>query len=64
MTNQYYQTIKSLEEQGVSREYINGWACGFLGNPIREEQRLNEPYQAGYDDGSDKNTDNAANWKQ
>jgi hypothetical protein len=58
----YYETIDRLEKQGVDREYIQGWAGGFLGNPLREEQRLTEAYEAGYADGSEKNTDNAASY--
>ena len=38
----YYDTITAMEKKGVDKEYINGWACGFLHNPKREEQRLNE----------------------
>ena len=63
MTNPYYKTIAALEKQGVARDYILGWASGFLGSPKREEQRLTEPYQAGYADGFNKHTKNAVNWK-
>ena len=59
MNTEYYETIDSLEKQGVDPEYIQGWAGGFLGNPLREEQRLTDAYEAGYGDGSDRNTDNA-----
>ena len=62
MNSTYYETIDKLEKQGVDREYIQGWAGGFLGNPLREVQRLTEAYEAGYADGSEKNTDNAANY--
>ena len=55
----YYETIKKLEEMNVDREYIQGWAGGYLGNPKREEQRVNEAYDAGYEDGESKATDNA-----
>ncbi len=63
MTNQYYETISGLEKQGISPDYILGWASGFLGNPKLEEQRVTEPYEAGYGDGVNKNTENATNWK-
>ena len=63
MTNVYYQTITELEKQSVSRDYIIGWASGFLGNPKVEEQRLTEPYEAGYNDGRENSTANAKNWK-
>ena len=58
----YYETIDSLEKQGVDREYIQGWAGGFLSNPMREEQRLTQAYEAGYADGSGKHTDNATSY--
>lgn len=63
MTSAYYQTITELERKNVSRDYIVGWASGFLGNPKVEEQRLTEAYEAGYADGQEQCTDNADNWK-
>lgn len=48
----YYETVDKLEKMGVDREYIQGWIGGYLGNPKREEQRLTEAYEAGYEDGS------------
>jgi hypothetical protein len=62
MDQLYYQTIDKMEKKGVSREYINGWACGFLHNPKREEQRVTEAYEAGYDDGQERKTDAADAW--
>ena len=53
----YYDTITAMEKKGVDKEYINGWACGFLHNPKREEQRLNDAYTTGYDDGHAGKTD-------
>lgn len=63
MTNPYYDTIAALEKQGIARDYITGWASGYLGSPKREEQRLTEPYEAGYADGVNKDTANAGRWK-
>ena len=63
MASEYYNTITSLEEQSISKEYILGWASGYLGNPKIEEQRITECWEAGYEDGQQKNTDQAANWK-
>ena len=63
MKKQYYETIADLQKQGVAPDYVIGWASGFLGNPKVEEQRITEPYKAGYDDGVNKNIVNAANWK-
>jgi hypothetical protein len=57
MSNVYYETIDKMEKSGVDAEYINGWACGFLHNPKREEQRVTPMYEAGYKDGASKKTD-------
>ena len=62
MDNIYYETIDRMEKQRVDPEYINGWACGFLHNPKREEQRINEMYAAGYADGKDRKTDGYSSW--
>ena len=62
MPNPYYETISKLEEDNISRQYILGWASGYLGNPKIEEQRMTEGWEAGYDDGQAKTTDNAVNW--
>lgn len=62
MNKTYYQTIDAMEKKGVSPEYINGWACGFLHNPKREEQRITDAYSAGYDDGFASKTDNFTAW--
>lgn len=62
MSNPYYQAIDKMEKQGVDAEYINGWACGYLHNPKREEQRVTPAYDAGYQDGWDKKGDNFKSW--
>ena len=46
----------------VNPEYVLGWQGGFLGHPKREEQRLTEAYEAGYEDGGEKSTENFASW--
>ncbi len=63
MPNNYYKTIAALEKKGIARDYILGWASGFLGTPKLEEQRVTKPYEAGYGDGKKKTTANAKNWK-
>jgi len=63
MNEYYYKTITGLEQDKVSRQYITGWASGFLGNPEVEEQRLTDAWRAGYDDGKEKNTDHSSDWK-
>jgi hypothetical protein len=62
MNKTYYDTIGAMEKKGVNKEYINGWACGFLHNPKREEQRLNEAYDAGYNDGTASKVDGYNAW--
>ncbi len=62
MSNIYYEAIDKMEKKGVDPEYINGWACGFLHNPKREQQRLNEAYEAGYADGRNNNTGSSESW--
>ena len=42
MNQIYRDTLTAMEKKGVNAEYVNGWACGFLRNPKREEQRLNK----------------------
>ena len=64
MNTVYYETIDKLEKMGVSTDYVQGWAGGFLGNPEREEQRVTDAYSAGYEDGQNHTTDNAADWKE
>lgn len=59
MDPMYYDTITKLEKMGTDPEYINGWIGGFMHNPKREEQRVTETYEAGYNDGENKSTDNA-----
>lgn len=63
MDKQYYETVDKLEKMGVDREYIQGWIAGYLDNPKREEQRLNETYNAGYEDGQSKQMTNAEKFK-
>jgi len=62
MNQFYYDAVTKMEQLGVDDEYIQGWQCGFLKNPKREEQRLTEAYEAGYADGEEKTTENFGNW--
>lgn len=62
MNKAYHDTLSTFEKKGVNPEYINGWACGYLHNPKREEQRLNDAYNAGYKDGLDQKTDGFSAW--
>ena len=60
MDQAYYDTVTKMEKDGIDPEYMDGWMSGYLHNPLREEQRITDPYQAGYDDGLEKKTDNMA----
>ena len=62
MSNVYYETIDKMEKKHIDPEYINGWASGFLHNPKREEQRVNEAYDAGYTAGWEKQTSGFETW--
>jgi hypothetical protein len=59
---QYNVHVTAMEKAGVDPEYVQGWQGGFLVNPKREQQRSNEKYEAGYDDGVAHNTDNFKKW--
>ena len=62
MNQAYRDATTKMEEMKVNPEYILGWQGGFLGHPLREEQRLNAAYEAGYEDGSEQSTDNLGKW--
>ncbi len=62
MNQAYRDAITKMEEMQVDPEYVLGWQGGFLGHPKREEQRLTEAYEAGYEDGKAKSLDNFASW--
>ena len=62
MNTEYYDAVTKMEEMGVDAEYIQGWQGGYVHNPEREEQRVNEAYSAGYEDGKEHNTGNFGNW--
>lgn len=62
MNTPYYDAIDRMQKSRVNPEYINGWACGFLHNPKREEQRVNEAYEAGYAHGLAKNAADYDPW--
>ena len=62
MNQEYYNAVTKMEEAGVDPEYIVGWEGGYVLNPPREEQRVTEAYEAGYEDGKEKNTDNFSKW--
>ena len=42
MNREYYDSIDRMEKHNVSRDFVLGWAAGYLGNPQLEEQRRTE----------------------
>lgn len=62
MNSTYYQAIDKMEKAKVSKEYVVGWASGFLHNPKREEQRVTEAYEAGFNDGMEQKADGYKSW--
>ncbi|MDH3638200.1 MAG: hypothetical protein OES09_07015 [Gammaproteobacteria bacterium] len=63
MDKTYYDTVDRLEKAGVDRDYILGWIGGYMSSPKREEQRITEAYEAGYEDGLGKQTEKSENFK-
>ncbi len=62
MNMQYYNAVVEMEKAGVDPEFLQGWQGGYLLNPMREEQRVNEAYEAGYEAGRDKDMDAYKAW--
>ena len=62
MNQSYYDAVDKMGKMGVSGEYIQGWVGGYLQNPKREEQRVTEAYEAGYEDGENKDQSNFDSW--
>jgi len=62
MNQEYRDAVTRMERANVQEEYILGWQGGYLGHPLREEQRLSEAYEAGYEDGGAKSVENFPNW--
>ncbi len=62
MDQTYRDATTEMEKLGVNDEYIIGWQGGYLGHPEREEQLLNEAYDAGREDGQNKIVVNFKDW--
>ena len=62
MDKVYYDAVTEMEKMNVNREYALGWMGGYLQNPMREEQRVTEAYEAGHTDGSNHSKSNFAQW--
>ena len=64
MNETYRNAVVKMEEQDVQEEYILGWQGGYLGHPAREETRTSDAYNAGFEDGQEKNLANLSDWKK
>ena len=62
MNSIYYEAIDRMQKAGVDPEYISGWASGYLHNPRREQQHVNETYEAGYAHGFEKDSGRFEAW--
>ena len=62
MKQAYRDAITQMEGLSVNPEYVLGWQGGYLGHPKREEQRVTEAYEAGYEDGGSESTENFNQW--
>lgn len=62
MNMEYYNATVEMEKAGTDAEFVLGWQCGYLLNPEREEQRLTEAYEAGYEAGKEKDMEAYKNW--
>jgi antibiotic biosynthesis monooxygenase (ABM) superfamily enzyme len=51
-----------MEKAGTDPEYVLGWQCAYLHNPKREEQRLTDAYNAGYEDGGTQKMNGYTAW--
>jgi len=64
MNKEYFDFVTKLEDLGVTDDYLIGWQEGYLRSPKVEEQRVTDAYDAGYEDGENKVTDNAERFKK
>ena len=62
MNQQYYDATVKMEKAGVNAEFIEGWQSGYVKNPPREEQRLTEAYEAGYEMGKERELGDFSAW--
>ncbi len=58
----YHEACTTMEKMGVDPEYLLGWQNGYWLHPTREEQRVNDAYDAGYGDGKARNTGDFGKW--
>jgi len=58
----YHDATETMEKAGVNPEYVEGWQSGFIGQPMREEQRMTEAYEAGYNAGKEQDAGSYNDW--
>lgn len=58
----YYDAVDKMQKMKVDPEYIQGWIGGYMGNPKREEQRITDAYDAGYEDGEGSDISKIDRW--
>jgi len=59
----YYDAVDCMQKLKVDRDYLLGWVSGYMSNPKLEEQRVTDSYEAGYEDGKNKDTSNFGRWR-
>lgn len=62
MNQQYYDAVVAMEKAGTDPEFVQGWQNAYLVNPEREEQRITEAYEAGYEAGKERDTEAYKEW--
>lgn len=62
MNQQYYDAVVAMEKAGTDPEFVQGWQNAYLINSEREEQRVTEAYEAGYEAGKEKDTEAYKEW--
>ena len=58
----YYNAVDRMQKMQVESEYVHGWIGGYMGNPKREEQRISDAYEAGYEDGESSDVSKFEAW--
>jgi hypothetical protein len=57
MNREYYDATVKMEAANTQLEFVLGWQCGYLCNPEREEQRITEAYEAGFEAAKESDTE-------
>lgn len=58
----YYKAVDEMQRSNVDPEYLQGWIGGYMRNPKREEQRITQAYEAGYQDGENSDLTKFKDW--